>query len=114
MSVLIKDMKMPKNCKLCRLFDRPVCCYLGAIVSTPQYTDPIVGKRHEQCPLISVPTPHGRLIDADEIKEDITTEMVNLFLDGMKGTPRSIENQRWALNRLDDAPTVIEAEGNEE
>lgn len=54
MSVLIKDMEIPKNCKLCKLFVRPFCSYLDDIVSIPKYTDPIIGKRHEHCPLIEV------------------------------------------------------------
>ena len=66
--ILIRGMEMAKNCKLCKLFVRPFCSYLDDIVSIPKYTDPIVGKRHEYCPLVEVP-PHGDLIDRNNLLE---------------------------------------------
>lgn len=71
MSVLIKGMEMPTSCDSCRImeFEDTNCVeefYCGC---------PIVFKAHPQgvdhrpdyCPLIEVPEPHGRLIDADAI-----------------------------------------------
>lgn len=48
--------------------------------------------RHKNCPLVEVPTPHGRLIDADDI--DIITV---------------VYTNRGTLKRID-APIIIEAE----
>lgn len=65
MSVLIKGMEMPKSCKdcPCRKFaynnwDRPYnyCGVTGDVTFV-------------NCPLVEVPTPHGKLIDADEIEK---------------------------------------------
>ena len=62
MSVLIKGMDMPKNCDECDLSTwegfplgglKLVCQLLGQVDD--------IEIRDEDCPLIEVPTPHGRL-----------------------------------------------------
>jgi len=69
MSLFIKGMKMPKNCRDCIYIqrDRPA----GKVYCTA--TDPWlnislvpINSRHAYCPLVEVPQPHGRLIDASE------------------------------------------------
>lgn len=114
MSVLIRGMEMPKNCGECERWCICKCVAdfddFESICNAVEDGDLV---RDENCPLIEVP-PHGRLIDADELKENITEEAINLRMNGLKGTPRSTENQRWAIARLDEAPTIIEAEGSAE
>ena len=56
------------------------------------------GIRKDWCPLVELPVPHGRLIDADKLMRDISEYHVS---DG--------KFQHW----VDVQPTVIEAEGNE-
>jgi hypothetical protein len=96
MSVLIKGMDMPKSCKSCDLlqdYDGDMYCPLnsylnfGDIENVPDYV-------MDGCPLVEVKTPHGRLIDADE--------MVSLW----KGC--TFEGDITCL--LDPRPTVLEAE----
>ena len=69
MSVIIKGMKMPKSCDSCDLiqFDDegleahcPLSPYYRWCGTPPDY-------RPEGCPLVEVPTPHGRLIDENEL-----------------------------------------------
>ena len=79
MSVLIKGMEMPKQCGGCPL--RGVCKQRIYIEYRPK-----------DCPLIEVPTPHGRLIDADAIQD------------------YNVETFGQRLLIIDTAPTVIEAE----
>ena len=55
MSILIKGMEMQKNCGWCPL--RGSCVHRIYMECRP-----------EDCPLIEVPEPHGRLIDADKLK----------------------------------------------
>lgn len=61
------------------------------------------------CPLVEIPTPHGRLIDADEPITKISTMM--------QEPDYQHEGENWmiglimARDAIDDAPTVIEAEG---
>ena len=84
MSVLIRGMEIPKQCGGCPL--RGVCKQRIYIEYRPK-----------NCPLVEIPTTHGRLIDADE--------MIRIW-DGatFKGSIRPL---------IDARPTVIEAEGSE-
>lgn len=56
MSILIKGVDMPKNCVLCFYRD-----------NFHNYC-PYESNKERDCPLIEVPTPHGRLIDADALQ----------------------------------------------
>lgn len=49
-------------------------------------------EQYEHCPLIEIPTPHGRLIDADAIQD------------------YNVETFGQRLLIIDTAPTIIEAE----
>ena len=73
MSVMIRGMEMPSGCNTCQLhvlcFDYYVC--RAKKLERGDYLDVddqvIAGRRHRCCPLVEIPTPHGRLIDADEL-----------------------------------------------
>lgn len=60
MSVLVKGVDMPKDCMYCKWHTRWGCGITGIRTNTAQ-----------GCPLIEVPTPHGRLIDAEKLERDI-------------------------------------------
>lgn len=92
MSVLIKGMKMPRSCSECGFRLALGCCG-----NLPQNT------RVPTCPLIEIP-PHGRLIDADALKE---TNPRHMNADVPYVTEVTVEEI------IDDAPTIIEAEGTE-
>ena len=47
-----------------------------------------------------------RLISADGFIEDIKTEIMNLRMDGMKGTPRPREELYAIIDRINEQPTV--------
>ncbi|MDC9367129.1 hypothetical protein [Clostridioides difficile] len=113
MSVLIKGMEMPKNCKECMFadmddvdFDYELYCTANKkYADLDMYDLPIGGG----CPLIEVP-PHGRLIDADEFKDYIRSgyeEMKHLFNENLKVATLVTES---FCKDIDEAPTVIEAE----
>lgn len=92
-SVLIRGMKMPKNCDVCGIRDIHLCKLWMRMTISQR----IEGK-HPDCPLVEVKEPHGRLIDADEtirIWDGATFE----------GSIKPLIEAR---------PTVIEAEGREE
>ena len=83
---------MPKNCGECPLLNYHSPCWKnGGAVDWEN--------RPNWCPLIEVP-PHGRLIDADALTT--VTEMVN---------------GKWKtyleVFEITDAPTIIEAEGED-
>ena len=103
MSVIIKGMKMPKSCDSCDLiqFDDegfeahcPLSPYYRWCGTPPDY-------RPEGCRLERVPTPHGRLIDADELIRCIEHAFGDK--DIVKLLANIIERQ----------PTIIEAEVSE-
>ena len=92
----------PKTCSGC-IFSRWSQIYEGKYWCVLNESDEaIYVELHQKsfnCPLIEVPTPHGRLIDADEI------EMPCL---------ESTADQKWVEVAIKATPTVIEAEGSEE
>ena len=92
MSVIVKGMEMPKNCKECALYIEGACYAKGY----RDYRSIMDTAKPDDCPLIELP-PHGRLIDADELVRIWT---------GAKfyGNIKPIVDAR---------PTVIEAEGSE-
>ena len=73
MSVLVKGMEMPKCCDICPFGYWSNIWQTGActLIEKKCFADFSVeyrSKRSDNCPLVEVPTPHGRLIDADEMK----------------------------------------------
>ena len=102
MSVLIKGMEMPSSCNDClfghwsNLYQAVFCELLNFKDYPADYTG-YKAKRLDKCPLVEVPTPHGRLVDADEVYFTMSD---------------TIEQGR-AEEAINDAPTVIEAEVEE-
>lgn len=102
MSVIVKGMKMPKNCTTCRFSgfgglknERIVCMFTG----TNDYLNQ--QERFDDCPLVEVP-PHGDLIDRSklpwnagwlEVSESCHDHITFVY-----------------VNDLFNAPTIIEAE----
>ena len=104
MSVMIRGMEMPSGCNTCQLhvlcFDYYVCrakkLERGGYLDVDDQV--IAGRRHRCCPLVEIPTPHGRLIDADR------------FLDWLK---EFHPNDVVIMSGVKNARTVIEAEVSE-
>ena len=88
MSILIKKMEMPKGCWACpfALGKHYECLF------TKKSNNWGLTTRPSDCPLVEVPTPHGRLIDAN------------------KATEESMKRTGKRLLAIDTAPTIIEAE----
>lgn len=100
MSVLIKGMEMPKHCRNCKFsyFTHGIsmkCLFISEACK--------IKGRLSNCPLVAVPTPHGRLIDADARME-------------CRLEPNHYEELKDGYipdYDLDSAPTIIEAEVSE-
>lgn len=113
MSILIKNMEMPKNCETCELSSTDSSGFFGCCV-----TGNIVLRKREQdkpswCPLVGLP-PHGRLIDADELRwcydnSGVADDVI---------TKENYDQLKVAVavvrQTIDDAPTIIEAEEAED
>lgn len=110
MSVLIKGMKMPKNCTICRFCVPEADPENGEMcMATGKYVPPCSTERRDDCPLVEVP-PHGRLIDGDNVikllREQLTGDrdtVYEYYDDGLE----------MAISELSIIPTIIEAEEGE-
>ena len=108
MSVIIKGMQLPRTsehreCSIAVVQNRPV-----SIAFSRTETNPL-----ECLECAEIPTPHGRLIDADQLQAAIhgcLCETCQTFT-CEKGIGCSIED---VFNLIDQAPTIIEAEVSEE
>lgn len=103
MSVIVKGMEMPKNCAECRMWCICECLNdfedFESICYAVEDGDLV---RDKNCPLIEIPTPHGRLGDLDKLM----TEFMDSDLDHLQR-----DDWREVIQIVSDADTVIEAEG---
>lgn len=114
MSVLVKGMKMPKSCKECQVSfgygNDEYCPFLfepnDAIEDELMWKECPKEGRLADCPLVEIPTPHGRLGDLDKLKAQYVHGKADDEIESAW-----ISNIRRAIAN---APTVIEAEGSEE
>jgi len=112
MSVLIRGMEMPNECRNCRMSvyhgntGKTWCTPADAILADGYKPVPFDG-RPDWCPLVELPEHHGDLIDADELKE-------HLYQCETNGRPLHVMELQERLACIDEAPTIIEAEGAEE
>ena len=92
MGIYIKGMKPPSDCYECP-FTKWVDDGCAVCVADDKIHN---ASRPDDCPLVEVEEPHGRLIDAD------------------RATAESIKMTGKRLLAIDTASTVIEAEGSED
>lgn len=86
MGIYVKNARMPKACKWCEY------------TSCEKRIRSWHIERADDCPLIEVPEPHGRLIDADILAKN------------MREGQQTSKVKIWGiLTKM--SPTVIEAEG---
>ena len=124
MSILIKGMEIPTSCDKCRfcvngftddapMYECAVQSYENVSVLVESDGKPF-GFRPDWCPLVEIPTPHGRLGDLDALYEEISNG--NKAYNGIEeydGKYPNIGNVDDCLDAIKYADTVIEAEGSE-
>ena len=105
---------MPTRCAECWLMDGldGWCCAKRGRGLPTEYRYGIKD-RPDWCPLVPVP-PHGRLIDADEVKQEI----IDLIDEYSWLDENGLHNPKWcAMNEakmiIQESPTIIGAEGGE-
>ena len=114
MSVLIKGMKMPKYCIECKfcgsgsINEFEFWCgltgsRLGAIGDIVLWEDMSAA----DCPLVEVPTPHGRLIDADALEDKLNGLFRTRDYDTIDFYNHAIAD---CIATVKNVPTIIEAE----
>ena len=94
------DMEMPKSCRKCMISQPDGCGWICPIIESKPIVDGRVNSRHPHCPLVPVPEPHGRLIDADEFDERIRQaggmceeELTEDFKDGVQTVLAMLKTQ---------------------
>lgn len=123
MSILIKNVGMPSSCICCPAVMRDTltetidddrdalkvtriynCCLKPDRIADGWVTfSKACSSRREWCPLVELPKKHGRLVDADELKTAFPTCDNHMDI--------KIASVRATVNH---APTIVEAEGDEE
>lgn len=103
MSILIKGMGMPTSCLNCFLSRSGCRAVLKRMRAMEAGTWIPANYRHDDCPLVSVPTPHGRLIDETNILKVFSKEVWGFHTDFAKGI-------QSVLTEINAAPTIIQAE----
>lgn len=117
MSILVKGVEMPEDCRRCPFskyymnFGQTRCRVTGKILADFYKPIPFEG-RAEECHLVDVPSPHGRLIDEQWIKDAMITT-----LEALKKNPKMDRQEMHLIAAFDtlramleDAPTVVEKE----
>ena len=111
MSIIVKGMKMPSECREC-----PLCQYYpmvgetrcrrtGEVLASGFGTIKFSG-RSEHCPLGELPEKHGKLIDASKLKETL-----DYYIAEAGWGPGVNEVLGWVKEFIDAEPTIVEAEG---
>ena len=104
MGVYITGMEMPKNCEECQCSYWTEGVHHDYCQAVGYDTEIHYGEkdRPQWCPLIEIPEPHGRLIDADALNYSM------LYKENwMRGT--GIEAPAVWRKDIDAAPTIIPA-----
>lgn len=108
MGLYIKGAKMPKNCWVCPCYNKEyLICQVTE--SCCEYEKP------DNCPLVELPSKHGRLVDCDKLVEK---EEKKYLEQGKELPPTGVERLVLGLVHVavmdviseDNAPTVLKAE----
>ena len=126
MSVLVKGMEMPKDCRECRLMEyhsnlgETWCAPTVGLLAVNYKPIPFDG-RPDWCPLVELPEKHGRLIDAEALIDTLEqaiaimeTMLKQLDLEADDGCLMEIKAYRDIRDGIKEIDAVIEAEGVEE
>ena len=105
----IVPKEIPNRCGRCPCFhaEHPMYCQAVKADKNKRIYAPYGEGRPDWCPLIEVPTPHGRLIDADFEEQYYTSMTTNPTPDV---TEQDRRNSLIIIEALQMAKTVIEAE----
>lgn len=104
MSILIRNMEMPEKCTCCPLVHYYEDLETGSLDIWCKDTHELLAfnwegtyiYRPDWCPISDVPTPHGRLIDADVLMEHIGRER--------------LDSRERIVQMVNTLPTIVEAE----
>ena len=108
MSIYIKGTRAPGDCRECQFINyssisgRTWCGVTGDILAVDFRSIPFEGIS-ENCPIEEIP-PHGRLIDADALKEAVFRHL------SIKGEENLLPAEKSVFGNIIKAKTIIRAE----
>lgn len=125
MSVILKDMNMPQNCDECRFCTKTTNDFYPYHCDLLDMMYPTYKSIKPYCPLVEIPKNHGRIIDGDAFAKHIQDVSIkcnykNLEIDGNLLTVEEVFGAVVAdltgtgLDGFKDAPTILEAESEED
>ncbi len=109
MSVVLLGMYMPKSCRGCYLMKIGVGGWRGEFWCSATRFIPItnIDARPDWCPLCPLPEKHGRLIDANALKETL-----DYYIREAGWSEEINKALCWVKDEfIDSEPTIVEAEG---
>jgi hypothetical protein len=108
MSVIVKGMEMPEKCGLCDLFHAESPMHCTVVKGHKTVGAPYGIPRPEWCPLVALPDKHGRLVDADALRDRLR----NLADDDWNANTTTTWSEAFSEcdDMVDDAPTIVESE----
>ena len=116
MSVIIKGMEMPKNCRECNFcseinFEGYLWFDFYCRAKDKEFDLDKNKDKPNWCPLVEIPTPHGRLIDADAI--DYRNDAMHDGRGNLVVEDNFISGIMWINDCIDKTKTIIEEEKDE-
>lgn len=111
MSILIKDMEMPNACWACEGCDGDKKNGYFCILHKDAYDlvdIDIFKEKPDWCPLIEIPTPHGRLVDENELCNKIMSEFRGVC--SYDVSPSEAESDFMSI--VDSCKTIVKAEND--
>lgn len=105
MSILIRGMEMPTSCAKCPIAD------ISAEYYFCEKIDWFGKERPSDCPLVEIPTPHGRLGDLDALWDRMYNYIDNEGAKMPYGDNDFMIHKDSACELIEDMLTIIEAEG---
>ena len=103
MSVLVKGWSISTNgCCGCSFRTGKYCGILDKNERVWEHVERYT--RPSNCPLVEVPTPHGGLIDVEQVKNAVFNHL------SIKGEENLLPAEKAVFDNIIKAPTVIEAE----
>ena len=106
MSVLVKGMEIPNSCTHCDSIGLNVAIGCPVMRGEPG--------RATDCPLCEVKTPHGRLVDANELSANMYHDAFETDSDFQRWDSGCWVRYKLFEMNLNGASTVIEAEGEDD
>lgn len=116
-SLFIPGMNKPERCSMCPAYhlievpkawlDPDPTFKVKPFCTLTQEDIEDIRNVNRNCPLIEIPTPHGRLIDENDVKAKYVNEVFDKM--GTVAITETYFGDEWA-DDICDVPTIIEAE----